>query len=253
MGHDRRRQRGRAGNGGPGRGAAFATRNSTNLLLFYVPGGGFYEFPAGAVKAIHADDVLTWGMHYTPTGKVEKDRHKLGLWFSQSPPKHEIITQRVGETHIVEGKEVGPRFVPGGGSISNIPNIPPLAGDWRITGITPFQEDTTLYGLWPHMHLRGKDMMFVVTFPDGREDVVINVPKYDFNWQLQYQLKEPMKLPAGTTIKTIGHFDNSAANKYNPAPDATVYWSEQSWDEMFNGWMELATDKDVIKPKTSQN
>jgi len=233
------------------RNEAFATQGAGNLLLFYVPGGGYYEFPQGAVKAIHPTDVLTWGLHYTPTGKPERDRHRLGLWFAQSPPRHEVLTRRVGETHIAESVEVGPRFLPNseapdGGRVSGIPNIPPNANDWKITAITAFGDDVTLYGMWPHMHLRGKDMMFLVTYPDGREDVVLNVPKYDFNWQLQYQLEEPLRLPAGTTIKTIGHFDNSIANRYNPAPDKEVFWSEQSWDEMFNGWMEISIDKNVI-------
>ena len=104
----------------------------------------------------------------------------------------------------------------------------------------------TLYGVWPHMHFRGKDMMFIATYPDGREEVLLNVPKYDFRWQLQYSFVTPVHLPAGSTIKAIGHYDNSAANKNNPAPDAPVHWSEQSWDEMFNGWMELSVDRHVI-------
>jgi hypothetical protein len=69
------------------------------------------------------------------------------------------------------------------------------------------------------------------------------VPKYDFNWQLHYEYTKPIKIPAGSTIKTIGHFDNTAANRYNPAPNKEVYWSEQSWDEMFNGWIDYSVDK----------
>jgi len=72
------------------------------------------------------------------------------------------------------------------------------------------------------------------------------VPKYDFQWQLQYELAQPVHLPAGSTIKAIGHFDNSSRNRNNPRPHAPVHWSEQSWDEMFNGWMELSVDKDVV-------
>ena len=104
----------------------------------------------------------------------------------------------------------------------------------------------TLYGLWPHMHLRGKDMTFIATYPDGREEVLLHVPKYDFRWQLQYEFVTPVRLPAGSTIKAIGHYDNSDRNPSNPAPHAPVYWSEQSSDEMFNGWMELSVDEHVI-------
>ena len=219
---------------------AFRTTDDYRLL-FYVPGGGFQEFPAGAVKRISAGNALAWSIHYTPTGKPEQDRHRLGLWFAQTAPTHEVITKRIGEAHIIEGRE----FVAGNEG-ADFPAIPPLAEDWRITAITPVQDDVTLYALWPHMHLRGKDMTFVATYPDGREEVLLHVPKYHFQWQLQYTLAKPVHLPAGSTIKAIGHYDNSRRNRFNPRPDAAVRWSEQSWDEMFNGWMELSIDKHVI-------
>jgi hypothetical protein len=219
---------------------AFRTSDDYRLL-FYVPGGGFQQFPPGAVKRISAGNALAWNLHYTPTGRPEKDRHRLGLWLARTPPTHEVVTKRIGEAHIIDGKE----FVAGRDE-PNFPPIPAFAEDWKITAITPFQEDVTLYGLWPHMHRRGKDMTFIATFPDGREEVLLHVPKYDFSWQLQYQLARPLQLPAGSTIKAIGHYDNSTGNKYNPRPDAPVYWSEQSWDEMFNGWIELSVDRHVI-------
>ena len=90
------------------------------------------------------------------------------------------------------------------------------------------------------------DMTFIATYPDGREEVLLHVPNYRFEWQLQYQLAEPRHLPAGTTIKTIGHYDNSARNRLNPRPEAAVGWSEQTRDEMFNGWLGLSYDRDVI-------
>ena len=217
------------------------TSRDDSRLLFYVPGGGFQRFPPGAVKRISAGNVLAWGLHYTPTGRPERDRHRLGLWFARTPHTHEVITKRIGEAHIIEGRE----FVAETGA-SGFPPIPPFADDWRITAITPFQDDVTLYGLWPHMHLRGKDMTFIATYPDGREEVLLHVPKYDFRWQLQYEFVAPVRLPAGSTIKAIGHYDNSSRNASNPAPHAQVYWSEQSSDEMFNGWMELSVDKHVI-------
>jgi hypothetical protein len=100
-----------------------------------------------------------------------------------------------------------------------------------------------LYTMWAHMHTRGKEMTYVLTYPDGREQVVLSVPNYDFNWQVMYELKEPLKIPAGSTMKTIGSYDNSVANKWNPAPHKEVYWSEQSWDEMYIGFMDVSIDK----------
>jgi len=219
------------------RAEAFRTTDDYRLL-FYVPGGGFQQFPPGAVKRISAGNALAWNVHYTPTGKPEVDRHRLGLWFAAAPPTHEVITKRIGEAHIIEGRE----FVADAEG-AEFPTIPPRADDWRITAITPIQDDVTLYALWPHMHVRGKDMTFIVTYPDGREEVLLHVPKYDFQWQLQYQLVEPVHLPAGSTIKAIGHYDNSSGNRNNPRPSAPVSWSEQSWDEMFNGWIDFSVDK----------
>jgi len=100
------------------------------------------------------------------------------------------------------------------------------------------------------MHLRGKDMTFIATYPDGREEVLLHVPKYEFQWQLQYEFAEPLHLPAGSTIKAIGHYDNSSRNKSNPNPNVPVGWSEQSSDEMFNGWVELSYDNDLVSRRT---
>ena len=79
--------------------------------------------------------------------------------------------------------------------------------------------------------------------PDGTEEIILNVPNYDFNWQVQYEFEEPMPIPAGSTIKVVAHFDNSIGNRYNPAPDKEVYWGQQSWDEMFQPFMEYSIDK----------
>ncbi len=216
----------------------------TSLLVFYVPAGGFLHWPAGIGKRIEPDDYLNWGLHYNSTGVPETDRHRAGLWLHKRPMTHEVLSRRVGETHIAERTElVASNLDNERDGHPRIPVIPPGDPDWAITGTTAFRDDVTLYSLWPHMHLRGKDMTFVVTYPDGREEVLLHVPNYDFNWQLPYELEEPLKIPAGSTLKTIGHFDNSIRNRYNPAPDKEVYWDEQSWDEMFNGRIDYTVDK----------
>ena len=91
--------------------------------------------------------------------------------------------------------------------------------NWKITNFKIFPEPATLYAMSPHMHLRGKDMKFILTYPDGREELVLDVPKYDFNWQLYYELATPLKIPAGSKLTAIAHYDNSPKNKWNPAPD----------------------------------
>ena len=97
------------------------------------------------------------------------------------------------------------------------PNIPPYAENWHLTGITPITEDITLYAMSPHMHLRGKSLRWVVTYPDGHEQTILDVPKFDFNWQINYELAEPLHIPAGSKIAGIGVYDNSLKNKWNPA------------------------------------
>jgi hypothetical protein len=86
------------------------------------------------------------------------------------------------------------------------------------------------------MHVRGKDVQYKIIYPDGREEVVLNVPKYDFNWQTRYQLAEPKLMPKGSTLKVIAHYDNSPANRYNPDPTQTVRWGDQTWEEMLIGY-----------------
>jgi hypothetical protein len=232
--------------------AVFAV-DGTDKMVSYVPGRGFEQFWPGAGKRVRAGRYMSWGLHYQSTGKLERDRQELGLWFQKVQATHEVLTQRVGQTHLVEGAELIAAAGTGGGDNGTravIPVIPPNNGDWAITGITAFKDDVTLYAMSPHMHLRGKDLTYVVTYPDGAEEILLSVPKFDFNWQLHYELKEPKKIPAGSTIKSVGHFDNSVKNRYNPAPHKEVYWAEQSWDEMYNGFMEYSIDKlDLSKEK----
>jgi hypothetical protein len=224
------------------------------FLVIYVPPVGFQQFRPGVGKRIPAESVLYWNLHYTPTGKPETDRTKLGLWFHATPMTTEAITRWVGDTFITQGQEVlADRPTRGSGSRSSdeLPPIPPFEDSYAATGITAFQDDVTIHLVWPHMHLRGKDMAYLVTYPDGREEILLNVPRYKFEWQIYYEFDQPVKLPAGSTIRTIGHFDNSTRNRENPSPDKPVLWSEQSWEEMFTGFYEVSIDKNERKPGTA--
>ena len=122
------------------------------------------------------------------------------------------------------------------------PTIPPYAENFKMMGITPVNEAITLYALTPHMHLRGKSMKWWVTYPDGREETILDVPNFDFNWQIQYELAEPLKVPAGSKITNVAIYDNSVKNRWNPAPEKDVYWSEQSWDEMYQPTTQFSVD-----------
>ena len=220
-------------------------------LIFYRPGGGYNRFPEGTAKRVYGDRHFMFQMHYTLTGRPETDRSYAGFWHSQEKPRHQVLTVGAGEhggtgpVRIVEDVEQLELAV--GAGFAKTPNIPPHEGDFKVTGIWPVVDDVTIYGVWPHMHFRGKDMTYVVSYPDGSEKTVLNVPNYDFNWQLEYDFVEPLKVPAGSTIKTIGHFDNSLRNRYNPSPDREVYWGEQSWDEMFFIFTKYTVDKHDLR------
>jgi hypothetical protein len=98
----------------------------------------------------------------------------------------------------------------------------------------------------PHMHVRGKDMTYTARYPDGRTETLLSVPKYDFEWQITYQLAEPKVMPKGTKLEVVAHFDNSPANRFNPDPTQEVRWGDQTWEEMMIGF--FGTIADPPKP-----
>jgi len=230
-------------------------------LICYVPGRGYEEHRPGTAKRIAAgkNKYIQFDVHYQPSGQPEKDQSEIGLYFSKVPVTHEVITEMVGGgfegMRIVEGREPPSEVVTVNGVSrrrTKIPNIPPYAENWAITAITPVPEAITLYGLSPHMHLRGKDMKYIVIYPDGQQKPILSVPKYDFNWQLYYELQTPKKIPAGSKVTVVTLFDNSPKNRYNPAPEKEVFWSEQSWDEMYEPYIEYTVDnQDLTKKPTT--
>jgi hypothetical protein len=218
-------------------------------LIFYRPGGGYSRFPDGTAKRIYADRYLMFQNHYTLTGRPETDRSSAAFWFVKEPPHHQVLTAGLGPSggtgmvRIVENTEQ--MSVPGG-IFAETPVIPPHDDDFSVTGIWALTDDVTIYGMWPHMHFRGKDMTAIVSYPDGSEETILSVPSYDFNWQLDYNFVEPLKVPAGSTFKTVGHYDNSVRNRYNPSPDREVQWGEQSWEEMFTIFTTFSVDKNDL-------
>ena len=233
----------------------------SNKLLSWVPGRGVDRHRAEIGKRLPAGKYLNWQVHYNPTGKPEKDRTKLGIWFNKVPVTHELLIRQAGDPlatttgglslYRAEGKEI--EYTADEGSTrrrSRTPNIPPYAENWHLTGVTPVTEDITLYAMSPHMHLRGKSLKWVVVYPDGREQTILDVPRFDFNWQIQYELDEPLHIPAGSKILGIGVYDNSPTNKWNPSPNLEVYWSEQSWDEMYQPFTEYSVNSQLVSEIT---
>jgi len=224
-------------------------------LLSFVPGRGYEEYQGDAGQLIKAGSYIDFYMHYTPTGTPQKDRTKLGLYFAKPGQSvgHTIYHSfsAAGPTsYLVEGKEYAPRWRPDqtrdeGGV--NLPNIPAYAENWKVVSVHSIREPITLYGLTPHLHLRGKSMRYTLTWPDGREEILLDVPRYDFNWQTYYELVTPKKIPAGSKVTVVTLFDNSPKNRYNPAPEKEVFWSEQSWDEMYAPQARITVDSRMLR------
>jgi hypothetical protein len=133
------------------------------------------------------------------------------------------------------------------GAINRSFTIPPRSANHEVLANYTFERDSLLLSLAPHMHLRGKDFLYEALYPDGRREVLLSVPGYDFNWQTMYRLAEPKLMPAGTRLNCIAHFDNSEGNLNNPDPGATVGFGWQSFEEMMVGFFEAAPAREGLE------
>ncbi len=196
-------------------------RTDGNLLAGFAPGEQPAKYRADMAKKIPAGSKLMFQMHYTPNGEATKDVTTIGLRFAKETPKHQIFTRPVLNTGFV---------------------IPAGADNHEVKSSFTFKDDAHLVSLMPHMHLRGKDFQVKAIYPDGTSKILLNVPKYDFNWQTYYVPKDLIAIPKGTKIECVAHFDNSVNNKFNPDPTRDVRWGEQTWEEMMIGWLSYYND-----------
>jgi hypothetical protein len=190
-------------------------------FLGYVPGRQAMVLPLGQARLIPAGSDVVLQFHYTTSGKLATDRSSFGLVFAKQPPARRYFTTAV----------FNDRFA-----------IPAGADNHVVQASMTLHKDAELTGFYPHMHLRGKSMEYRAVYPDGKSELLMRVPRYDFNWQLVYELAEPKRLPRGTRIEVTGSFDNSPNNRHNPDPKATVRWGDQSWEEMLAGFVLLTVD-----------
>lgn len=182
----------------------------------YAPGMPPRTFEPETAMFVPAGSKIVFQMHYTPNGRPQKDRSYIGVVFAD---------------------EEDVKFRASGGAAMNTRfEIPAGADNHQVTSDYEFEEDRLLLGMLPHMHLRGKSFRFIAEYPDGESEILLDVPRYDFNWQLRYDLVEPKLMPAGTRLHCIAHFDNSEDNLSNPDPSEAVTWGDQTWEEMMIGW-----------------
>lgn len=196
-------------------------------LAGYAPGNLPRIYPIGVAAYVPAGSKLIFQMHYTPNGTEQQDLSQLGLVFAD--PK--TVKKKVH----------------GGAAINPLFRIPPGANNHRVDSRHRFKQDFLLTSMTPHMHLRGKSFRFEAEYPDGKREILLDVPRYDFNWQLRYELVEPKLMPAGTVLHCTGHFDNSEENLANPNPKETVRWGDQTFEEMMIGFFGgEAVDEDAF-------
>ena len=203
------------------------------LLAGYAPGMNQAIWEPGMVKKIHAGSRIILQMHYSKVaGSIQKDRSSVGLIFARTPPQKELLTKGIANGYFL---------------------IPPGVERHRTTACWTAKEDLRIVTLMPHMHLRGIAMEYKAYYPDGRSEVLLNVPEYSFSWQTVYYAKKPIPIPKGTKIVVTGYFDNSTKNKFNPDPTKSVRWGEPTYDEMLIGWIDYTVDNKSLKPATASN
>ncbi|HEU4388914.1 MAG TPA: cytochrome c [Blastocatellia bacterium] len=194
-----------------------------DFLTAYAPGSNYGEWQPGTAKRIPAGATIRFQVHYSKvSGKVEKDRSMVGLIFAKQPPDAMIRTKAIANSFF---------------------EIPPNSDHHKVTAIWKPKLDVSLKLLMPHMHYRGAAMEYKLLYPDGRSEILLNVPAYSFNWQTSYRPQTPIHVPAGSTILVTGYFDNTAKNKFNPDPAKAVRYGEPTYDEMMMGFVDYVVDK----------
>lgn len=200
---------------GPNGVSEFDILNQGIGLGAYAPGNEVNTYPENSGFPLKAGGGLMLQMHYTTSGKEATDSSQVALYLWDEEPERQVRGGSAGELDI---------------------NVAPFERRHEMLATAKFRQDSYLSMLGPHMHYRGYDANFVLRYPDGREEEILNVPNYQFNWQKVYDFKEPMFVPAGSELVFTGTFDNSETNPFNPDPSQTLSWGEQTWQEMFFGF-----------------
>lgn len=196
----------------------------------YVPGTPPMQLEDGVARYVPAGSTFVFQMHYTPDGTEQRDQTRIGLYFADP-----ATIRRTMQTGVAVNLDFA---------------IPPQAAEHRVEAGHRFDHDTEVHALTPHMHYRGKSFRFEAVYPNGSREILLDVPRFDFNWQNTYRLAKPKLLPEGTLLKCVAVFDNSENNLSNPDPSIPVKWGEQTWEEMMIGYFEgVFLNQDLALPE----
>ena len=160
---------------------------------------------------IPAGGAIGLQMHYTPFGREVTDTTQIGLYFYDKRPPRMLRNSVIMDFSI---------------------EIPPEKANHAETAYLEFPKDAELFYAFPHAHYRGQSSTLAIRHPDGREEMILSLPKYDFNWQRAYEFKDPIKVPAGAKLIARYTYDNSTQNAANPDPSKKIVWGDQSFEEM---------------------
>jgi hypothetical protein len=211
---------------GSRRGSADRPGDSAGRLVGWAPGEAPLILHDGQAKLVKKGSTLIFQVHYTTNGEAGTDRSSIGLIFAKAPVEKRVITA---------------------GAASQGLAIPAGDPNYETSAEFAFKEDSHIDSLHPHMHFRGKDFTYTLVYPDGKREVLLAVPRWDFNWQLTYFLKQPLAAPKGSKLLCVAHYDNSTANKFNPDPTKLVRWGPQTWEEMMIGYLDYTVDKQDLR------
>jgi hypothetical protein len=192
-----------------------------NFLCGLSPGRDADSWPLGLAKKVPAGSSIVLQVHYSRSGKAEKDRSSIGLIFAKQPPNQSVSTRAIVNYYF---------------------QIPPGADNHEVTGCYTVNEPVHLLSLMPHMHVRGKDMTVRAFYPDGRSETLLSVPRYSFSWQTNYYFKRAVAIPKGTRLEVTAHFDNSPKNKHNPDASKAVRFGDPTYDEMMMAFLDFTVD-----------
>jgi hypothetical protein len=190
-----------------------------------VPGDVPHDLPRDTGVLITKDSNFIFQVHYTANGKAASEVTHVALYFEDAPPKYPLRNTVFIDTDL---------------------KIPANTKAHTVSLSRTFDRDVLIYTLMPHAHVRGDAAEYVVKYPDGKEEVLLSVPKYDFNWQTTYELKTPKLLPKGSVVTYSTTYDNSTQNKANPDPNIEVRWGEQTWEEMLYGDVRFRYPDEVV-------
>lgn len=198
-----------------------------NSIATFAPGMPAWQARPGMAKRIPAGSKLYFQCHYTPNGAEQADLSRAGLVFADK----QAIEKQLKTDAVVNFRL----------------RIPPNADNVKIEAAQRFGRDTRLVSLLPHMHLRGKAFRIESISADGERKLLVDVPRYDFNWQNSYVFAEPVLMREGTTLQCTAWYDNSENNPANPDPTKTVGWGDQTWEEMLVAQFESVLDEQDLR------